>query len=475
MTLVPIGGSYDYVQSSQPSSPSAGDTWLDTSVSPNGESKVYADFGSGLEWRSVPVEQELNSGRTRELLLLMQGKPVPEVVDPINEQSSTNVTKVNGDYELGTTTVYWEDVSDGDKNIEDDDWSGWNGDTGSLSVSSGVIGSDNDLRLEANNARLSVYATRSSLTTNKLYAKVRFDSQGSGGSNDGYEVRIESGGTLVGYLDFDHNGNDIDWYGTSYNELASDAWSPNTTYDLVFDWDFSNNTVDITINGTTYSGESIGDTSGYDHVEFINDTTDSGSNRALTFDDLGVEEDALTGDVTDQFASPTSEPADFKQWELLRAKDVTTGGSTAANPVQFDILNSSNSALNSTRIPKARIADEDFRLRDRVYSEDAGSDGQSDYTIATTGAGGHFGISILTVVSVKKNGNILDSDNWTFDDVDTVSVDTSNVTISSGDTIEIKYDFDVFDSTLRPKAYLNRASGSETSPSISHFRYEYVI
>jgi hypothetical protein len=143
--------------------------------------------------------------------------------------------------------------------------------------------------------------------------------------------------------------------------------------------------------------------------------------------------------------------------------------------VEFEILDSTDTVINSTRIPKARIADEPFTIRNRVYSESATSDGQSDYQIATTGDGGHFGIPVLTVVSVKKNGSVLDSANWSFDGDTTVTVDTSNVTIESGDTIDIKYDFDVFDSTLKPRAYLNRADTSETSPSISHFRYEYVI
>jgi hypothetical protein len=133
------------------------------------------------------------------------------------------------------------------------------------------------------------------------------------------------------------------------------------------------------------------------------------------------------------------------------------------------------STKNSLSIPKAEIVDEPFTMRNRVYSQSAGSNGQSDFTIATTGDGGSFGMPILTVVSVKKNGSVLDSANWSFDDTDTVTIDTSNVTIASGDTIDIKYDFDVFDSTLKLRSYLNRESTTETSPSISHFRYEYLI
>lgn len=50
-----IGGSgYDDVQDTAPSSPSIGDTWLDTSTDPP-QGKIYADLGSGGQWTAEDV------------------------------------------------------------------------------------------------------------------------------------------------------------------------------------------------------------------------------------------------------------------------------------------------------------------------------------------------------------------------------------------------------------------------------------
>lgn len=378
---------------------------------------------------SSNLSDELQSGRTRELLLLLQDKPVPEIQDPLNIQSglSSGFVQDSSDYRLSNEKS--STVSRPSDN-----------DSGSASKSEleGLIINPNDDLEE-------VDLTISSNTGTVTKAEVGVF---NGSTIQSVTGSFTAGDTVTITASLSAN---TDHYVAVTNENGS--W---TSGQFNASFPYTSTFVDI-VDG--YQGG-----------------LSNGLARAIETVKGYKSVPRNSGKITDQFTSPTSTTADFKAWNSIRAEDVTTGGSTSANPVEFEILDSTDTVLNSSRIPKARIADEPFTMRNRVYSESATSNGQSDYTIATTGDGGHFGIPVLTVVSVKKNGSVLDSDNWSFDaDTDTVTIDTSNVTIESGDTIDIKYDFDVVDSTLQPRAYLNRASSSETSPSISHFRYEYVI
>lgn len=55
-----IGGSgYDDVQSTQPSNPSIGDTWLDTSTDPP-TGKIYADLGGGGQWTIDSADDKID-------------------------------------------------------------------------------------------------------------------------------------------------------------------------------------------------------------------------------------------------------------------------------------------------------------------------------------------------------------------------------------------------------------------------------
>jgi len=378
---------------------------------------------------STEVLEELQEGRTRELLLLLQDKPVPEVIDPLNLQSglSTKYKKSNGDYILREIAEETTDRPDDNKTVS--------------------VTSRNGVEINPNDNLDRIEGEISSNTSSNLSTLYLLDS--SENIIQSKDISGKAAGDVVGFDEGLNSG--TDYYFVADNDGSSfDVGVQEST-----NFPYTGTFVDI-----TYAYD--GGPQSYNIPVFTSIT--------------GVKNDpALSGNVTDRFASPTSEPADFKQWNAIQARDVTTGGSTSADPVEFEILDSTDTALNSSRIPKARIADEPFVMRNRVYSESAGSDGQSDYTVATTGDGGHFGIPVLTVVSVKKNGSVLESANWSFDGDTTVTIDTSSVTIASGDTIDIKYDFDVFDSTLQPRAFLSRESTSETSPSISHFRYEYVI
>lgn len=475
-----IGGSgYDDVQATAPSNPSIGDTWLDTS---DGEAtgKIYADLGNGDDWQILPVQDELQSGRTRELLLLLQDKPISEVVDPLNIQTGMSqkyATDVDGDYKLGILSPTLDDFEDGNITVEADGWSGWSGDTGAFSVQSSTVisGSYSGELYSSPSTTNSVEIAGTSRSPVRIDLSIQLDNS-LDNSRDGVQISLETEDRSriveVEFVDFDDN---IYVYADNSEKVGN--WNPGSKYTISYrNIDYSNNTFEVYIDDSKVHDGTFGvSASEIDYIKLRNEAGSNNDPRNVYIDDINTERPAISGNVTDRFAAPTTAPTDFKQWNTIQAQGVTTGGSTSADPVEFEILDSTDTVINSSRIPKARIADEPFTMRNRVYSESAGSNGQSDYQIATTGEGGHFGIPILTVVSVKKNGSVLNSANWSFDGDTTVTIDTSNVTIASGDTVDIKYDFDVFDSTLQLRAYLNREATSETSPSISHFRYEYLI
>lgn len=373
---------------------------------------------------SQEVLDELQKGRTRELLLLLQDKPVPEVQNPLNLQSNLSLgyESSGSDYEIGRSV--------GSKTARDAD--------DSNSPYAGKYG----IKFTPNQDASGVWGEVSSNT-------------------DGY--------SKVYLLDSDKNVLKSTYEYGSPAQLTYDLIS-GTTYYLAIDDDGSDYTQGFDDDPSfPYTGSGLDMTAGLTNGNTVSGVAPIWREMAL----LVEEKNAY---VTDQFAAPTTAPADFKQWNALRAQDVTVGGSTSANPVEFEILDSSDTVLTSSRIPASEIADEPFRLREREYSTTAGSDGQADYQIPETGNGGHYGIPILSVVTVSVAGNVLDPSNWTFDPTtNTVSIDTSSVTVTSEDTVTISYDFDLFDSTLQPRAYLRREDTSETSPSISHFRYEYVI
>jgi len=375
-----------------------------------------------------PLIDELTKGRTRELLLLLQDRPVPEVVDPLNIRAelSSAYEQSGDDYVIRGTDTSTATTETDDQN-------------GSGSEKTGVkIVPSKDLK--------SVSATLFSGTDSGLTAYIldSSDSVIASKSFSGDSFTIEeplSAGTPY-YVVVDKNGST---YGYS-------AYGSATSYP------YESQYVDIT---TAYNGD-------FSPPEYSNKVYSIKSITATKVPDL-------SGKITGRFSAPTAAPADFAQWEAVQARGVSPGGSTATEAVEFDILDSSDAAVNSARIPASEMADSAFKFRDREASVDASADGQSDFVIPTTGSGGHYGIPILSVVSVSKNGSPVPPENWEFDSAETVSVDTSAVSITSGDRVTISYDLDVFDSTLQPRAYLNRADTSEASPSISHFRYEYTV
>lgn len=80
-----VGGGYDDVQDTQPSNPSIGDTWLDTSSDPP-VAKVYADVGGGGSWQREDVSQTVFD-RLDAPVSEAKPSPLPDQIQAINNVS----------------------------------------------------------------------------------------------------------------------------------------------------------------------------------------------------------------------------------------------------------------------------------------------------------------------------------------------------------------------------------------------------
>lgn len=530
------GGGFDYTQNTTPSGAEIGETWFDTSIS-GGTGKIYADLGNGAQWHVMPVQDELENGKTRELLMLLQDRPIPEIVDPLNIQAGlSELYKQSGsDYQITNSVV-------------DNEWSG-------PTVAVGNDGNTN-------------YDTSHSLTYEANYTYLDFDVE-----YDVYDYNnvSEAGGRIYDqtndYVIWENTGMDdgyhyatptydisgydevnilIQAYDESYNldvtptivesyvpvnaHITDQFNAPTAPPSNFKQWD-SIKAEGVTTGGSTSTNpvefELLGETSSTaTRIEDNNNNSMSEKRGLLINPNKSIHKleiytssntlDATTAYVTDSngnviqsgpiengkaiinglnlsngtnynvvvdadgrsytigyYDSP-SFPYHSENVDIVNG--IYQGTSTISSTYAIKSIKAAHAgSITTSHIPKSELADSKFRFRDREYIEDAASDGQSTYTISETGNGGHFGIPIFSLITVERNDKVLDESNWGWDGTDTVTVDTSNVTISSGDTITIFYDLDVFDSELKPRAYLSRESDTETSPSISHFRYEYLV
>lgn len=367
---------------------------------------------------STDVLNELQNGRTRELLLLLQDSSIPDVVDPLNLQSGLSdkyTTDESGDYII-------EDDATGSTVSRSDGGAVSKADKTGIAIVPSVDLAGITATLAPDNDGISnAYLTDDSGTI--------IDSISSPGDQVEFNTTLTAGTEY--WLLADNNDN-------SYSAERTNVEFPITSADI--------DIVSGVVSGST-------------------------DNVAWVYKSVTAKLGFLTASVTDKYTAPTTPPADFKQWNAIRAEDVTTAGSTSPEPVEFEILDSTDTPLTSSRIPKSEVADSAFKFRDREYQTTA-SAGETQFTISDTGAGGHYGVPIFEVVTVEQNGNVLDPSAYEFDGTDTVILDSG---ASDGDTITLSYDLDVFGSTLQPRAYLNREDISENSPSISHFRYEYIV
>lgn len=410
-----LGGGYDDVGATEPSNPSIGDTWLDTSDG-DATGKIYADLGNGADWQVLPVQNELQSGRTRELLLTQITGPIPKINNPVNKKSVSNTIKDNGAYKL-------------DNNVTD----------------SAVLGNDygpDNITDSGFVIKPKHPATNISLTTDQQPVTSITVKRASDGSLIKDIGDISKGSTVQYTINLQA---DVEYIvAGDQKEFAAVTGNNGTPDSTLF------NVVDGYFEGSRDS-------------------------NSFCFTNVGVTANYSSGSVTGGYAAPTTGDAAFTQWSEVVLESFSTGQSSSTNPITVDLLDSSNTKLNTESIPLSEISS-GFKFQDRVASMEATSDNQTEFNLPINGSGGTYGINLLPeVVSLKLNGDYIDYSNYSFFNSNSrVDIDTSQVTVSTGDTVDVKYDLDVFDSEIRPKINMSRELADETSPSIESIKYKYT-
>jgi hypothetical protein len=212
----------------------------------------------------------------------------------------------NGSLSLPSGEEVIDDWEDGDLTPSGSEWSGWTGDTGALSAQSGTVleGSvSGELRFGSSFG--DVTATRSSETTASIGYLFRLDADtGNSTDNNRGEIRFFDGsGTKIGGLGF-FDADNVKWAGSE----VMPNWSPSTTYKILLDFDFSADSVTITIDGDkkgTFGFENSA--SGWAEIEYSNNCFDGGS-RSVYFD----QQDPYNGSATLEWPYPT----DIYEWDV---------------------------------------------------------------------------------------------------------------------------------------------------------------
>jgi len=226
--------------------------------------------------------------------------------DPdIENLESVQITIVNEPHTFNGDIV--DDFEDNDTDVLDDDWSGWNGDTGNLSAQNNVV-IDGSLtgRLASSDEVATVTATRSSpVAHNGLEFAIRFDTE-TGNDNDFARVALFDGATRLGYVVFD-GGGDIYWYDGT--DVSLGTWSSGSTRRVKFDIDYdsSPNTARINVGGSTTTVDLENDASGIDVIQITNDTTASSSTVNTYIDTIQLYDHVY---ALDKALEPVDGPSD---------------------------------------------------------------------------------------------------------------------------------------------------------------------
>jgi len=557
------GGSYDDVQATEPTNPSVGDTWFDTSTE-GGTGKIYADLGNGADWQVLPVQDELQSGRTRELLMLMQNRPVPEVQSPITPQPrvSGGYAESNGKYTIDNST-FTDNLSSDDND---------NGITVYAGVTiypkvgitqlDGAFSSNthvdelNDVRLYDTDQNIldsdssfstsgdgfTLQADLEPFTEYHVLAGANFNQYKVGIKNNPgfpytnflfdtiYGTTLDSSGDLTKRGGNQRRRNINSLTATPKNEaILSHSYSPTVTSTTPFKQFHSVEATDVSTGGSTSSTPLEFDiyaaTSPQRHIlETDWDQTTGDNNKTGVVVNPNQRINAVKGRVSRKIQDATKAyvidlssgsviaetsytPPNFILRDMVMEENndyaiaIDNGGNgyTRAyytNPSftyqlgRMDVVESYRAGangtsnincieaiapapLNKTRMPVSEL-EGGSPVQDRAVAVTAGSDGQSDFTIPQTTVGGHYGIPVLPV-TVKVNGGVLDLSAWDYNGDKTITIDTSTVSIASGDDVQIVYDWKIYQDDISVRSYLNRESDSETSPYVADFRYEYTV
>jgi len=224
---------------------------------------------------------------------------------------TNNSTSVNNNsIELLSQSVIF-DAEDNDRTTASNDWDGFTGETSGLTNQTGtVISGSRTFEFEVSNASERVITQRSPDTKKNFSVTIRIGSD-TGNTNDDVFMNFIDSGTQLGNLFFIDGGGNVNWEGSE----VLPSWSANKDYAIELDWNFGSDQVDIIINGTNEGTFSLRNSaSDFDSFKLFNETQNSGTTRAVYFDD-GLEGSTVTsGDALVEWDSAV--PADIKAYDL---------------------------------------------------------------------------------------------------------------------------------------------------------------
>jgi hypothetical protein len=230
--------------------------------------------------------------------------------------TTTDTDVANGSIELLSSETI-DNFEDGDITTLSSLWNGWNGDTGNLTAQqTTVINGSFSGGLDSNSEYATVSSTRSSTTANDYLCSVRIPDK-AGTNSDGTTVTIGdfSADNQIGFLLFVDDGG-VTWRDDTGDQTVRSSWSVDTTYNLQFIFDFTNETVDIVINGTNEGTFNFRQSaSSYQFIEFGNRTTNSGISREIYFDDVEIDiNPATSGSAVIEWDRGI--PTDIFEWDV---------------------------------------------------------------------------------------------------------------------------------------------------------------
>jgi len=338
-----------------------GDSYIDPSTG-----AYYVAYGG--EWHPVPPVSVLQEAAT----FMESGVTI----------THDNTKTESGSISLSRVGEIVADFEDGSVTPTAPNWSDWSGATGDFSVISDAISGSYSAQLDGANDG-SVSTTRDSSTTNK----VKFDCRVNGTSSEYYDYTsftLYNAGTRLGHLIFRSADNTTDavYWVISNDRLTPESsdtvvlssWSYDTPYSVELDFDFSADTVTVTVDGTTTSGLDLENSvSGYDEVELK--AYENLSQTRFTVDNI---ETGYVNNSGEAVVSWNDLPSDIKSWDLVTFQ-VTPDGETAT----VDVEDATGQVLFSDIDPNFDISTvdptTDVHLRGNLSREDASNDPRIDY------------------------------------------------------------------------------------------------
>jgi hypothetical protein len=266
--------------------------------------------------------------------------------DKTKVSSSSNVsftTGANGKASLVSGVALQDGLEDGSSELNFESNSNISIDT------NGEINGSNSLRINSSNQ---VVIQNNDLSGQldsdgqKFRFKTKIDNQGSNSSDNVTFQLQDSSGNAITNIRFFPGGNIEELESST---VLKNSWSANTIYEFVITYDFTNQSYDITLNGTTTSGIAFPvSSSNIDGLKLVNLTDNAGITRNAFLDDYTFTGDgtASNGTVTQkQFTFTDSTGTAFTPSKVGIFADVDTSGS--GESVSFELVNSSGTTVKT--------------------------------------------------------------------------------------------------------------------------------